>query len=149
MKIFKLIMLVSFIVTSCGMPTRKAEKSSETDIKEIKQVLNQSAIDWSKGDLEAYMNAYWKSSSLKFIGSRGVTYGWQKTLDNYKKGYPTQEHTGTLTFDLIHVDFIADKVYSVIGKYHLERTVGEANGIFTLIFKEINGEWKIIVDHSE
>jgi len=149
MKIVKLIVLVSFIVTSCTMPTKKAEIASEADVKGIKEVLHQSAIDWSKGDLEAYMNAYWNSPSLKFIGSRGVTYGWQQTLDNYKKGYPTQEHTGTLTFDLIHVDFLADKVYSVIGKYHLERTVGEANGIFTLVFKEINGEWKIIVDHSE
>ncbi|PCI35234.1 MAG: DUF4440 domain-containing protein [Flavobacteriaceae bacterium] len=131
------------------MPSRKIEKSSVNDIKEITEVLNQSALDWSNGDLEAYMNAYWKSPDLKFIGSRGVTYGWQQTLDNYKKGYPSSDHTGTLTFDLIHVDFLAPEVYSVIGKYHLERPVGEANGIFTLVFKRIAGKWKIVIDHSE
>jgi len=131
------------------MPTRPVEKSSKEDVKEIELVLKQSAIDWSNGDLERYMDAYWNSPDLKFIGSRGVTYGWQQTLDNYRKGYPTKEHTGTLTFDIIHIDFLATNVYSVIGKYHLERSVGEANGIFTLVFKEINGQWKIVVDHSE
>ncbi len=149
MKNVTCILFVFLSAISCTAPTKKGSSPSNTDIKEIKHVLNQSALDWTKGDLASYMNAYWKSPDLKFIGSRGVTYGWQQTLDNYKKGYPTSAHTGTLTFDLIHVDMLAPGVYSVIGKYHLERSVGEANGIFTLVFKKIEGQWKIIIDHSE
>lgn len=108
----------------------------------------QQAKDWSNGNIEAFMNGYQKSESLRFIGSRGITYGWQQTLDNYKKGYPDKEHTGTLTFDLLDFDRLAENVYLVIGKYHLERSVGNADGIFSVILKKIDGEWKIIADHS-
>ncbi|PCI02108.1 MAG: DUF4440 domain-containing protein [Flavobacteriaceae bacterium] len=147
MNLNKCLALLLFISISCkqASPTVDIEKDNAA----IRNVLEQSAIDWSKGDLEGYMNAYWESEELQFIGSKGVTYGWEKTLSNYKKGYPTAAHTGTLTFDIIHVDFLAKGVYSVVGKYHLDRTVGEANGIFTLLFKQIDGKWKIIVDHSE
>ncbi|MBL4745683.1 MAG: DUF4440 domain-containing protein [Flavobacteriaceae bacterium] len=141
--------IVLLLVISIGCDQSSTTVRVEKDQAAIRNVLEQSAKDWSKGDLEGYMNAYWNSEELKFVGSRGITFGWEQTLLNYKKGYPTPAHTGTLTFDVIHVDFLAAGVYSVIGKYHLERTVGEANGIFTLIFKKIDGQWKIIIDHSE
>lgn len=116
---------------------------------EIKKVLLKSAEDWSNGDIDAYMNVYWKSDKLQFIGKNGITYGWQKTLENYKKGYPSKEHTGKLTFEILNINFLAKDLYSLTGKYHLERTVGNANGVYTLIFKKIDGKWVIISDHSE
>jgi hypothetical protein len=36
----------------------------------------------------------------------------------------------------------------VIGKWHLRRSIGDAGGHFTLVFKKINGRWVIISDHS-
>ena len=108
----------------------------------------QQAEDWSKGDIEAFMQGYIKSESLKFVGSKGLTYGWQQTFENYKKNYPTKEHIGTLTFKLLEFDQLADDVFLVIGEFHLKRTVGDANGMFSIILKRIKGEWKIIADHS-
>ncbi|RYY67829.1 MAG: DUF4440 domain-containing protein, partial [Chitinophagaceae bacterium] len=35
---------------------------------------------WNNGDLVSFMDTYWKSDSLMFIGKSGVTYGWQNTL---------------------------------------------------------------------
>lgn len=51
----------------------------------IARVMHQQQIDWSNGDLDGFMQSYWKSDSLVFIGKRGPTYGWQQALDNYKK----------------------------------------------------------------
>ncbi|MDJ0644407.1 MAG: DUF4440 domain-containing protein, partial [Flavobacteriaceae bacterium] len=96
----------------------------------------------------AFMEGYIKSDSLKFIGSRGITYGWQATLDNYKKGYPTKDHTGTLTFDLLEFDQLSETIFFVIGKFYLKRKVGDASGHFSIILKKIDGQWKIIADHS-
>jgi ketosteroid isomerase-like protein len=139
------ILIVSvFLVIGCVPKT-----AIESDKEAISKALHQSAKDWSNGDIESYMNVYWKSDKLQFIGRNGVTYGWQKTLDNYKKGYPTKEHTGILTFDILSIDFLATNVYSLTGKYHLERQVGNADGIFTLIFKKINNKWVIISDHTQ
>lgn len=94
------------------------------------------------------MEGYWKSDSLKFYGANGITYGWENTLERYKKAYPTEDHTGTLSFKINAVTKITDGAYYVLGEYHLKRNAGNADGIFMLVFKKIEGEWKIIVDTS-
>ncbi len=124
------------------------DSNYETSKKEITSLMLQQAQDWSDGNIEAFMEGYIKSDSLKFIGRNGITYGWKNTLKNYKKGYPTKEHIGTLTFNLLEFDQLANDVFLVIGEYHLKRKVGDADGLFSIILKRIDGEWKIIADHS-
>ena len=121
---------------------------NDKNITAIKTMLNQQAEDWSDGNLEKFMEGYWKSDQLKFVGSSGLTYGWQQTLDNYKKGYPTKEQMGKLTFEILDIVPVGKTHYHVVGKYFLTRTVGNADGIFSLVLKNINNEWKIIIDHS-
>jgi len=94
------------------------------------------------------MEGYWKSDSLKFFGSSGLKYGWQSTLNGYKKRYPTKDHTGTLRFKINDISQINSASYFVMGEYHLVRNIGNADGVFMIIFKKINGEWKIIADTS-
>ena len=114
----------------------------------IAKVMNDQEIAWNNGDLEGFMQGYWKSDSLKFYGSNGLTKGWQNTLDNYMRGYPTKAETGTLNFVINDVSKIEGDNYWVMGEYHLKRDVGDADGVFIIIFKMINGEWKIIADMS-
>jgi len=38
--------------------------------------------------------------------------------------------------------------YFVVGKWHLSRTIGDLDGIFTLLFKKIKDTWVIVSDHS-
>jgi len=120
----------------------------DKDKEEILAVMKKQEIAWSNHDLEGFMQGYWKSDSLKFYGKNGVTYGWKNTLQNYKKGYPSQEHTGTLTFEIKDISKIEQNSYWVMGTYALKRDVGNANGIFMIIFKKINGAWKIVADTS-
>lgn len=94
------------------------------------------------------MQGYWKSDELTFIGSRGVTKGWQKTLDNYKKAYPNQESMGKLTFTVLSMEKISKKSVFVIGKWHLKRKIGNIEGHFSLVWKKIKGKWLIVADHS-
>ena len=108
----------------------------------------QQAEDWSKGDIESFMKGYIKSDRLMFVGGKGITYGWQATLDNYKKNYPSKDYTGILTFNLLEFEQLAKSVFLVIGEFHLKRNIGDANGMFSIVLKKINGEWKIIADHS-
>ena len=118
------------------------------DRKAILAVLKMQQDAWNKGDLEGFMQGYIKSDSLKFYGSRGLTNGWQNTLDNYKKGYPTKEHTGNLTFTIDALTKIEEGSYYMMGQFHLVREAGNANGVFLIIFRKIEGEWKVIADLS-
>ena len=120
----------------------------QNDRNEIIDVMKKQEVAWSNNDLEGFMQGYWKSDSLKFYGASGLTKGWQKTLDNYKKGYPTKDHSGTLNFKVNDISPIENNSYWVMGEYFLKRKVGDANGVFIIIFKKIKGEWKIVADMS-
>jgi len=129
-------------------PIHSQDDDQQTDKMAIQAVMDAQQEDWSNGDLEGFMRGYWKSDSLKFYSSRGITYGWQKTLENYKKGYPAKAHSGTLKFNIRDISKIDGNAYFVMGEFYLTREVGDANGVFMIIFKKIDGEWKIIADMS-
>jgi len=114
----------------------------------IRNAMNEQVAAWNNGDIDRFMTTYWQSDSLKFIGKSGVTYGWQKTLDNYKKNYPDTAAMGKLDFTLIEVKRLSVLYYSVVGKWHLNRSIGDIQGHFTLLFKKIKNKWVIVMDHS-
>lgn len=103
---------------------------------------------WNEGNFDCFMQPYWKSDSLKFIGSSGVTYGWTNTLERYKVAYPTAKERGVLAFDIISIEQISTDHLFMLGKWHLSRDIKDMEGHFTLIWKNIDGEWLIINDHS-
>lgn len=103
---------------------------------------------WNNGDLNRFMETYWNNDSLMFIGKSGVTYGWQNTLNNYKKSYPDTAAMGNLQFNILHVKKLSAQYYSVVGKWFLTRSIGDVGGHFTLLFKKINNKWLIVSDHS-
>ncbi|WP_223551862.1 DUF4440 domain-containing protein [Aestuariivivens sp. NBU2969] len=123
-------------------------QNSKHDVKAIKTVLEKQIMAWNNNNMEEFMESYWKSDSLKFYSPNGITLGWKNTLIRYKKGYPSKAHTGTLSFKINSISSIEDKSYFVLGEFFLKREVGDANGIFMIILKKIDGEWKIIADTS-
>ena len=141
----KLILVICTLILS---QTGFSQTTEQEDKEAILAVLKAQRLAWSDNNMEAFMEGYWKSDSLKFYGRNGVTYGWDNTLERYKQAYPTPDHTGILSFKINAISKITDDAYYVMGEYHLKRTVGNATGIFMIIFKRIDGEWKIIADTS-
>ncbi|MFL0353851.1 YybH family protein [Xanthomarina sp. GH4-25] len=140
-------LLLVFLVFSCNSKLENPTSPDE-DKTAILKVMSTQEKAWNNHDLEGFMQGYWKSDSLKFYGGNGLTLGWKNTLANYKKGYPTKAQSGTLKFVINDVSQIEANNYWVMGEYHLTRDVGNANGVFIIIFKKIDGEWKIIADMS-
>ena len=122
--------------------------AQNTDEQQIRSVLDAQKNAWNAGDINRFMNTYWKNDSLLFIGKSGVTYGWQNTLNNYKKGYPDTSAMGKLDFDILHVNRISQTHYFVIGKWHLTRSIGNVGGHFSLLLRKVRKKWLIIADHS-
>ena len=122
--------------------------SQTKDETEVRNVLARQNAAWNRGDVDAFMVGYWENDSLIFIGKSGVTYGYKNALANYKKNYPDTIAMGKLTFTLIKVKQLSPEYFHVTGKYYLTRTIGDASGHFTLLFRKINGKWVIISDHS-
>lgn len=114
----------------------------------VMQVLIQQQSAWNKGSIEGFMDGYWKSDSLQFIGKKGITKGWQNTLDVYKKSYPDTGTMGKLNFEIISIDVLSGQSAFVIGKWLLSRQKGDIGGYFSIVLKKINGHWLIVSDHS-
>ncbi len=122
--------------------------SQDKDEQEVRALLDFQTQEWNKGNIPAFMETYWKSDSLMFIGKSGVTYGWQKTLANYNKNYPDKAAMGKLKFELLQVKRLSATHFFVVGKWHLTRSIGDVGGLFSLLFRKVANKWIIIVDHT-
>jgi uncharacterized protein (TIGR02246 family) len=122
--------------------------AQSADEKAIRNLLRTQNEAWNRGNLDEFMHGYWESDSLMFIGKSGVTYGYQNTLKNYKKGYSDTAQMGKLFFDILQVKRLSADYYWVLGKWFLKRSVGDVGGQYTLLFRKIKGRWVIIADHS-
>ncbi|WP_299521123.1 nuclear transport factor 2 family protein [Winogradskyella sp.] len=153
----KYLILLFIVLSSTSCISVKADITTDTETHitkdnlaeaRIRLVMEKQEIAWNNHDLEGFMEGYWKSEDLKFYGSNGLTLGWKNTLKRYKKAYPTKAESGVLNFVINDISRIEGDNYWVMGEYHLKRDIGDADGVFTIIFKKINGEWKIIADMS-
>ena len=137
------IVLFSFLIflVSC---------KSTNHCNEIYNLMKQQEDAWNNGNIENFMNVYWKNDSLVFIGKSGINYGWDKTYRNYKNSYKTKEQMGTLEFKNLICNTINDSTHIVTGKWSLKRndSIGNINGFYSLIWVKKQTGWKITYDHT-
>ena len=137
-----------FIILIGVLPAIVHAQSEDKDKQQILDLLQRQSADWNRGDIEKFMIGYWNNDSLMFIGQSGITYGYQKTLANYKKNYGDTAKMGKLTFNILQVKKLSPEYYYVVGKWFLKRSVGDVGGHFNLLFRKIDGQWVIVADHS-
>jgi hypothetical protein len=51
---------------------------------DIRAVLDAQVQAWNRGDIEGFMDGYWRSDSLLFTSGGQVERGWTTTLKKYK-----------------------------------------------------------------
>lgn len=122
-----------------------AQSSAE---KAIRQVMAKQAASWNQGDIEGFMRGYWVSDSLMFIGSQGITRGYDSTKARYYKAYPDRAAMGQLAFDILRLESLGAEAYSMVGRWNLTRKKDRVGGYFTLLFRCIDGQWVITQDHT-
>jgi ketosteroid isomerase-like protein len=152
---FLFVAAISLLIFSCGNDTKESKAGtvsgfSKDDEKEILQLMAKQSTDWSAGNLEKFMEGYWKNDSLQFIKRRKILKGWQETMDNYKKTYTdsTATEMGKLQYEILKLNPISGDAAFMTGRFKLERGKRKNTGIFTLVFRKIDGRWVIVYDHT-
>jgi beta-aspartyl-peptidase (threonine type) len=122
------------------------EPSSEDAIR---KVLADQVSAWNRGDLETFMDGYWRSPELTFFSGGTVTKGWQGTLERYRKRYQSEgQEMGKLSFRDLDVQVLGSDAAVVRGRFELTRRKDKPTGLFTLVFRRLPEGWRIVHDHT-
>jgi ketosteroid isomerase-like protein len=152
----RLPILLALALSCCMVlpwsPTAKAQSTATLNpaAAPIFAMMQRSADDWNRGDIEAFATAYKNSPDILFIGRR-ISRGYAQMLATYKATYATPEKMGQLTFTQLEVQGLDARFATVTGHFHLERTAaggGNSNGYFLLVVEKTADGWKIVRDDS-
>lgn len=122
--------------------------SQNKDEQAIRNIIAAQAQQWNQGSIDGYMSGYWQNDSLIFVGGKTCSYGYTTISNNYTKAYPDTAQMGKLALTILNIKRLSSKYYYIIGQWHLQRTIGDVGGHYTLLLQKINHKWKIIVDHT-
>ena len=149
MNIYQQLKLVAFFAAwILTMQTGIGQSGFSKDSTSILKILYAQQDAWNQANIESFMEGYWPSNQLVFMGAGGPTYGFEEVKTNYYKRYPDPATMGTLAYTVIQLSKIDRNSAFLVGKYHLTRTIGDAQGYFTLVWRKIKGKWLIVSDHT-
>ena len=148
----KYILTISLIfIISCNLSRDNNTNNMKQDpleINKIKKVLEQQKKCWNNGDIDGFMQGYWKSKDLVFTSLKyKTTYGWEETLRRYQESYPTKSSMGELEFEIIKVNLTSKNTAKLEGKWKLIKEKNP-NGVFWLDLKKFDENWLIIKDST-
>jgi ketosteroid isomerase-like protein len=147
----QLLVLAAFLMMIPNVPVASAQVTTKSpEAEAILAMLNKQAVDWNRGDLEAFATGYKNSPDILFMG-RTIRQGYEQMLAGYRKSFPTREAMGTLTFSNLEVQPLDEHFATVTGRFHLERTAaggGNAGGYYLLVVEKTPSGWKIIRDDT-
>ena len=142
--------LVSFAALAGGCTAPAPERDPGAEARAVREVLALQRAAWNRGDLDAFLEGYWKSDSLTFYSGGEVSRGWQATRDRYVRRYQSEgREMGTLEFDLYDVAVLGPEAAAVRGAWRLQRKADAPHGLFTLLLRRFpDAGWKIVHDHT-
>ena len=125
-----------------------AEEATQAGIAgEIRAVLAEQEAAWNRGDIDGFMEHYWKSPELTFCSGGKTVRGWTPTLERYRQRYPDAAAMGKTTFSQLEIRSLGPDAAWVLGRWHLQKDE-PLGGNFTLILRRIDGRWQIVHDHT-
>jgi ketosteroid isomerase-like protein len=136
------------LASSCRQNEHQVSAFTSEDEAEIRAVLARQQEAWNRFDIDGFMEGYWHSDSLVFIGSSGVRGGWEATRERYIDTYGSSELMGVLQFDILSIRPLGSDHCLLTGRYQLTRKDDSPSGFFTLIFGRTAAGWKILYDHT-
>src|SRR2546421_9661958 len=153
-----LLFIVALVLTTVASFSTNGKQNDQTQLKSnnreakaiaaVRAVLDAQVAAWNRGDIEGFMDGYWRSPETVFVSGDTVTHGWAVVLDRYKKGYDTREKMGTLAFSDLEIKVIGKDTAVALGRWQLTRAKDTPHGRFTLIFRRTQEGWRIIHDHT-
>jgi uncharacterized protein (TIGR02246 family) len=145
-----LLIIIGLNVMPGAIRAQSPADAHAKDRAAIMQLLMNQQDEWNKGNVDAFMTAYWNSPELTFSGASGVQRGFDAVRARYKKAYPDRAAMGHLDFSQLEFHFTGNDSALVLGHWHLTRDKdkGDIGGVFSLVWQRFPEGWRIIHDHT-
>lgn len=145
--------IIFLLVLAALFPALKAQKGDEIlqQRKLAIQLLVETQVScWNEGDLKGYMKGYWKSDSMQFISPKGITFGYNQTLEKYENSWGAKPSLGRLSFRNLIIRPLDELqlLFQVTGDWMVKTDTEEDAGHFSLIIRFNGRVPKIIIDHT-
>ena len=116
----------------------------------ITKVLTDQTAAWNQGNLDAFLEGYWRSPKVVFLSGGTRNEGFDAMRDRYRKRYQSEgKAMGQLTFPDLEIELLAPDAAFVRGRFRLVMPDGtHPSGLFTLIMRRFDTGWKITHDHT-
>ena len=139
------------LLTALALPFSTPAEPADADAarQAIQKVLDDQTAAWNRGDLEGYMEGYWKSDDLTFFSGKDVTRGWKATLERYRKRYQSEgKEMGKVTFSEVQIEPLGPDAAYVRGRWQLMTKKETLQGLFTVFLKKTPEGWRIVHDYT-
>jgi beta-aspartyl-peptidase (threonine type) len=115
----------------------------------VDTLLSQSEAAWNGGDLEGFLLWYQRGPETTFLGSTGLTRGWETIRARYAARFEAGAARDSLRFEDLVTRPLAPRLGLATARYVLfQGDSVTASGVFTLIVEQKPEGWRIVHDHS-
>ncbi len=138
-----------FVLAAVFLALASTAFAQDKATEPIRKILSTQSDAWNKGDLDGFLETYWKSDDLVFFSGGTISKGHKAVADRYAKRYKAEgKEMGKLEFSGLEVEMMGTDTAFARGKWKLEMKAEKPEGLFTLILKKTPDGWKIVHDHS-
>ena len=137
--------LAALVVLHAGTALAQGPGGTE---REIRTMLDQSAVAWNRGDLDGHLAD--NADSISFMTRSGPIVGRTRTADALRRsffqdGKPVQQ----LRFEQVTIRRLGEGHALVVGRFILDGGgQPEHSGWFSTIWERQAAGWRVIHDHS-
>src|SRR5215469_14502146 len=111
---YRSVLAVFVAIVLWGGSVFAQKNSVSADESAVRAVLDQQAVDWNRGDLDAFATGYKNSPDILFIGSK-ISRGYAQMLERYRTVFSTREKMGTLSFSDVEVQPLDERFATATG----------------------------------
>ena len=116
---------------------------------EALRVFGDQQMSWNAGVLDEFVSkGYWNDEDLTLFSNGQIVNGYDAVLALYQERFG-QHELGKLSFAGFETVGLTDDLIVVRGQWNIDyQAQDDRRGLFTLVLRKIDGDWRIIHDHN-
>ncbi len=141
--------VLAFIIGCTPVPQRESDPEETDPTAVVTALLTESAAAWNAGDLERFVSDYARDSTTTFVSGGRVRSGFTWIRGNYAPAFERGAARDSLQFQSVAARWLGPEHVLATARFVLFRGDSvTASGPFTLVLREVEGDWKIMHDHT-